>query len=503
MKRCIICGNVGDDNSTVCEVCGNPYVDMEEGASGEGILQEQPGTDFAETSEPEIPQTQENGAEAAQVNETETAEAEASRPVRHPQNAAGAHPTRRMRGGPQIYGQEGSAPGMEYGRQGAIRRNVQGRRPAQSAGRPMQGGQNMASGRPAQGGQNVTSGRPAQGTQNMAPPRPAQGGQNAASGRPAQMNGQAPAMQTAGQQGRPGSRPANPGQTGRPMGQGAADMGYAQSRPVQAAGRAPQSYGHKASQIMEASRDMMRSPLFLLIAILYTAHLVGAIAAIFMEQMNYSQAVRLLKSMALPSQLSGYAQTVISLLSQLDSGAVAANLVLHLPNLLFCIGLWLIFATAMTAKENMSGVGFVFTRITIIFNMVISCIVMAATLVVTVAIVIASWASGTVSMMVLSAIALVAVIAVVMMVIMYYFCYLATLKTCRLNGDEGESYGRVSGYVAVIHILLALVSVINLLSGIVNGEIANIIGGAGSIGWMLLFAVWLFMYRGKLEEIEG
>lgn len=248
---------------------------------------------------------------------------------------------------------------------------------------------------------------------------------------------------------------------------------------------------------------MMRSPLFLLIAILYTAHLVGAIAAIFMEQMNYSQAVRLLKSMALPSQLSGYAQTVISLLSQLDSGAVAANLVLHLPNLLFCIGLWLIFATAMTAKENMSGVGFVFTRITIIFNMVISCIVMAATLVVTVAIVIASWASGTVSMMVLSAIALVAVIAVVMMVIMYYFCYLATLKTCRLNGDEGESYGRVSGYVAVIHILLALVSVINLLSGIVNGEIANIIGGAGSIGWMLLFAVWLFMYRGKLEEIEG
>ena len=30
MKRCIICGNVGSDDSTVCEVCGNPYLDIRE-----------------------------------------------------------------------------------------------------------------------------------------------------------------------------------------------------------------------------------------------------------------------------------------------------------------------------------------------------------------------------------------------------------------------------------------------------------------------------------------
>ena len=32
MKRCIICGNLGDDNSTVCEVCGNPYMDLDDDA---------------------------------------------------------------------------------------------------------------------------------------------------------------------------------------------------------------------------------------------------------------------------------------------------------------------------------------------------------------------------------------------------------------------------------------------------------------------------------------
>ena len=30
MKRCIICGHVGSDDSTVCEVCGNPYLDIRE-----------------------------------------------------------------------------------------------------------------------------------------------------------------------------------------------------------------------------------------------------------------------------------------------------------------------------------------------------------------------------------------------------------------------------------------------------------------------------------------
>ena len=60
----------------------------------------------------------------------------------------------------------------------------------------------------------------------------------------------------------------------------------------------------------------------------------------------------------------------------------------------------------------------------------------------------------------------------------------------------------LSGYVAVVHIVLGVFAIIDLLSGIVNSEIVNIIGGAGSIGWMLLFAVWIFMYRGRMDELE-
>ena len=57
MKRCIICGNLGDDNSTVCEVCGNPYMDLDDDApdrmeAGDDPVTE-PEPDISEDWEPE------------------------------------------------------------------------------------------------------------------------------------------------------------------------------------------------------------------------------------------------------------------------------------------------------------------------------------------------------------------------------------------------------------------------------------------------------------------
>ena len=457
MKRCIICGNIGDENSTVCEKCGNPYVDISETVSAAA----------------EAENVQAEAAEApaeSQAEEAPAEEASASEPAPQIVQGAGrtpeaARPARRVRSGPQIYGQEGQAPaGAPYGRQGMVRRSVQG-------GRPMN--------RPANADQMAGAAQPA------APAaQPVNVGQPMNAGRP----------------GNPQGRPAAPGPQGRPM-----NPGQMQGRPAPAPGMGarPAAAGFLPRQRMETARKMLRSPLFLLIAVLHTAYLAGSVAAVFLHQMNYSQVVRLINSFELPSQVSGYANTVVALLSKLDSGMLFANIALRIPDLLFCLGLWMIFFLAVTAKENMSGAGFGFVKATVIINMVISCLVMLVLLIVSVAVLIASWVSGTMSMIVISAVLLVLIITVCMMVIMYYFCYLATLKTCRLNGDEGESYGRVSGYVAGIHILLALTGVVNLLSGIVNSEIANIVAGAGSIGWMLLFAVWIFLYRGKMDEIEA
>lgn len=529
MKRCIICGNVGDDNSTKCDVCGNPFIDTtgktpeemkmasavepdEESikatfvhaveASGQAAQAAKNKAAQAEKenivqekqAQPVVPETHKREC-AVTAPETEPVKAEAqqrktqaaapemqnrqiysdAQRTPHRAQSSSSRPVRRMKSGPQIYGQEGSETSARgYDHQGTIRRDVQHV--------PQQAAQNR------QPQRQDSQARVMQGQKNTQPQMGVQG----QPGVQRQMN----AQRQPNQQGRPMYQ-------GQPMGQPPYSQPQRQGMPVQAAGTkmAAPSDSYQARQIQEVSRGMLRSPIFLLIAILNTVCFAGTIAAIFLREMNYSQVIRLIKEFDLPAQISGYVGSVTSVLSMLDSGALFANLAMHIPDLLFVIGLWLVFAAALKSGEGMSGIGFGFVKATVIINMIVACVVSAFILIVTVAVVIASWVSGTMPVIIGAAAALVIAIAVVMMVIMYYFCHLATIKTCRLNSIEGGSYGKVSRYVAIIHIVLGLVSVVDLLSGIVNSELSNIVGSIGKIGWLLLFAIWIFMYRDKMEEI--
>ena len=425
MKRCIICGNVGDENSTTCEKCGNPYVDMPaDEAAAEAAAPEAAGQEQTETAKEAKPAG--NGPQAAR-----------------PQGAP-----RRRKSGPQIYGQ--SETPAESG-QGVVRRNVQGRAPQDPNGRPVN--------RP-NGPQGAPAGRP-------------NGPQGAPMNRPNGPQG-APAVRPNGPQGVPAGRPNGP-----------------QMRP-----------SYNGMQVMETARKAIKSPLFILIALLNTVYLVSSIAAIFLEQLNFSVAARLLSGVNLPTQFVGYMDKFLVLMAKLDTDAVVVNLAMRVPDLLFCIGLWLILVTAFSAKETMSGIGFGFVKLVLIINMIKNCVVVLAGLVISVVLTVAAWVSGTGSMTVASTVTLVLMIVIAMMVIMYYFCYMATFKTVRLNASTGEPYGKVSVYVAIMEIILALTAILNLLSGIVNAEISAITGAAGKMGWMILFALWIFSYRSRMSEFE-
>ena len=403
MKRCIICGNVGDENSTTCEKCGNPYVDMPaDEAAAEAAAPEAAGQEQTETAKEAKPAG--NGPQAAR-----------------PQGAP-----RRRKSGPQIYGQ--SETPAESG-QGVVRRNVQGRAPQDPNGRPVN--------------------------------------------RPNGPQG-APVNRPNGPQGAPANRPNGP----------------------------HLSPSYNGMQVIETARKAIKSPLFILIALLNTVYLVSSIAAIFLEQLNFSVAARLLSGVNLPTQFVGYMDKFLVLMAKLDTDAVVVNLAMRVPDLLFCIGLWLILVTAFSAKETMSGIGFGFVKLVLIINMIKNCVVVLAGLVISVVLTVAAWVSGTGSMTVASTVTLVLMIVIAMMVIMYYFCYMATFKTVRLNASTGEPYGKVSVYVAIMEIILALTAILNLLSGIVNAEISAITGAAGKMGWMILFALWIFSYRSRMSEFE-
>ena len=463
MKRCIICGNLGDDNSTVCEVCGNPYMDLDDDApdrmeAGDDPVTE-PEPDISEDWEPEQEapvaeevEAQDEISEAEEIEEEPEQQAIAPKEETEQQTVQTARPRtagnngHRMKSGPQIYGQmagQGATDQMQP--DGMLRRTMNG------------------------------NDRPANHHPTAGVRRPIAG------------------------QGRPMNSQGQPSQ-GRPMNSQGQPM--MQNRPMSAPQYDMPSMGFRNTKIREMSKKSFQSPIFLLVALLQTVYLAGSIAAIFMKQLNFSQVMRLITGISMPTQITGYMDQLLRLMAKLDTGAVLANLAIRIPDILMCLGLWIIVFAARSKKEEMPGVGFTFLKIVVIIGLIKSCVLMLAGLVISVALVVSAWVSGVQTMIVAAVVTLVIMIVLTMFVVMYYFSYLAMLRTFRTNTQKGESYGAASGYVAVVYILMGLFGIIGLLSGIVNGEISGIVGSAGRIGWMLLMAFWIFGYRSTLGEIE-
>lgn len=602
MKRCIICGHVGSDDSTVCEVCGNPYLDIresdysteedeqmddadvvyEEDAAAvedtykaENDEQEDADTDFVQETAKESTQTENVNAEdhtaeaeyepldAFEASEEEdlayVPQPKADEPddaglyevprmqdapeeeaVPNPDAETGTKQAAPLRGEPHIYGQgDADRSGKQRMTSGAIRREMGRAYEGSRADAPARGAARPADVRkPAQmSGRVQRAGRPE--------------GRNAAEqARPEDMAGMQRRQSEAGNGRRPmqagtgngGRAPqAMAGSAGRPMqaangrrpvqangaeyvrgaagslngGQGAPNRGPAAVRPVNVQGgpvnmqnrpagayvNAARPVNYAAQRLAMTARGVLKSPLLILVALLQTVYLAGAVMAVFLKQVDFSQAARLLSNVNFPAQMAGYMNSVLNVISRLGNGAIVANLIPRIPELLLCLGLWMTVIAARTKKEKMSGTGLGLWKAYVIIGMIGACLALLGGLIISVAIVVSAWVAGTKSVIAVSVIVLILLIVVTMLVVMYYFSYLATLKTFRKNAN-GEVYGTASGYVAVIHVIAGLLGIISLLSGIVNAEIGTIISAAGQIGWMVLFGVWIFQYRTKLSGEE-
>ena len=602
MKRCIICGHVGSDDSTVCEVCGNPYLDIresdysteedeqmddadvvyEEDAAAvedtykaENDEQEDADTDFVQETAKESTQTEnvnveDHTAEAEyepldafeaseeedlayvpqpKADESDDAglyevprmqDAPEEEAVPNPDAETGTKQAAPLRGEPHIYGQgDADRSGKQRMTSGAIRREMGRAYEGSRADAPARGAARPADVRkPAQmSGRAQRAGRPeGRNAAEQARPEDMAGMQRRQS---EAGNGRRPMQAGTGNDGR--APQAMAGNAGRPMqaangrrpvqtngaeyvrgaagslngGQGAPNRGPAAVRPVNVQGgpvnmqnrpagayvNAARPVNYAAQRLAMTARGVLKSPLLILVALLQTVYLAGAVMAVFLKQVDFSQAARLLSNVNFPAQMAGYMNSVLNVISRLGSGAIVANLIPRIPELLLCLGLWMTVIAARTKKEKMSGTGLGLWKAYVIIGMIGTCLALLGGLIISVAIVVSAWVAGTKSVIAVSVIVLILLIVVTMLVVMYYFSYLATLKTFRKNAN-GEVYGTASGYVAVIHIIAGLFGIISLLSGIVNAEIGTIISAAGQIGWMVLFGVWIFQYRTKLSGEE-
>ncbi len=415
------------------------------------------------------------GAPYSQVRRTVYGQDEQGRPdqrqiqriVRQPQG--GQMPAQRMSGQPQ------SAQGSRTAyRQPDGRMRPDQRQPQRTARQPYAPGSQMSSPVPGSRpqGQRVPRGQ-------------ARGAVYDQNGRP---QGRVPYSQ--------GGRVPSGGQMGdpdRPQGT------MVRKRDGYAPGYAPVRSGLSGRQLMEQSKKMFRSPVFLLIAALCTVFTVTTIASVLLQDLSFSQVVNILANFDAPSELMAYANRILSFISKLGSGMIVVSLLLHLPEFLLCVGFWMLFITAGSSRDPMPGTGFLCTKIYIIIKMIIMCIVMLICLIMSVVFTVSAWMSDILQAKILSAVFLAAMVVITMMVIMYFFCLLHTVKVCRANAIQGDNFSSVSRYAAVLTIFAALCSVIGLLSAIVNSETAGIVSFACKIGWMVLAGLWILMYRSKIK----
>lgn len=479
MKRCIICGNTGDDNSTVCSVCGGPFEDAVAGRDNMSKTQDM--AQITKQLEEIFQNTEQEAADDVEIrlddiwNDDELAGAKAAvtELVLEDDIAAHAAPEQIEEAQPEApmaastEAPEQKRPEAKQAPQG------QSKRPRRMKSEPQIYGQAQMGGAEAYQGQQGVMRRTMQG----------------------QPSGRAPQSRPSAEQ--PQERMAARAPQSRPM----AEAGQTRpaGRPTPAMDAAQQTRHEKS--VMTAARGAIRSPLFFLIAVLNTAALAGSVAAIFLKELNYAQFARLVTDLALPAQIAGYTDQFKSFMATMDNSAVGLNLALKIPALLFCLGLWLVFFCAGRKEGQASACGFGLMKVVVIFRMILSCIVVLAGLVVSVTLVVAAWASGTQNMIISAIVTMAVTIVIAMMVIMYFCCYLATIKTCALSAKTGETYGTASVYVAIVQIILALTSIITLLSGIVNLEISNIVGAIGRMGWLILFGLWILGYRKKIKNV--
>ncbi|MCD7736283.1 MAG: hypothetical protein LUI07_04875 [Lachnospiraceae bacterium] len=524
MKRCTICGNIGSEDDTVCKVCGNPLSETE-GKPGNGEAS-------AGSGEPELTVISENaGAEDAAAQDAEASAEKstvrkAEKPVKEPNAAQRTARPRRTRSGPQIYGQDSMA-GYD-GAQGVIRRDVHGGH-SSDAGQAGEGTSREVGGgarrqrHTSQGAQQYADMRQTiQGQRTNTQQTDAQGNRSGA--RQTVANGSGANEQQTISRGRGSGEQQLNVQGYRPEAQhlearGQRPNGQQMNRQGQRSGMQPTAMGGippyaQASQenrasvpnagisgrIIEAARGALRSPMFIFVALFYTLYLFSSVAAIFLRELNYAQIARLLTLVDLPSQLNGYVSMFQGAMAQLDSGALVLNLIIRVPDFLFCLGLWLVCISARRSEGQMPGAGFLLMKLVVVLNMIMACLILLVVLVLSVTLVIASWRAGTQGLLVVSVITLALAIGVTMAIIMYYFCYLGTINSIQKNVRMGELYGKASAYVAVLNMILSLTGIVSILSGIVNMEVTGITTGVGRIGGMFLLGVWILRYRSTLSE---
>ncbi len=205
----------------------------------------------------------------------------------------------------------------------------------------------------------------------------------------------------------------------------------------------------------------------------------------------------------LASQLVKMVVNVQGIVAQLGNMVeLGIAIVFLVPNVLYCLALWLMFFRTDTKRRQFPMGGYTLAKVMMVFKFLIACLVLAIGLVISVYFVVvgAQRKSGSVdSSLIQGVILLIVMIVLSVFVVMYYIQWMFCLKVVKDNAKKGTDPGRMPGFVVFLSILCAGACVALMIPMAPNDYIGLASRGAAA-AYFLISGLWVLIYKIKVKR---
>ena len=306
---------------------------------------------------------------------------------------------------------------------------------------------------------------------------------------------------------------------------GSAGYGYRQpgGQEPQGQGGRP-DYGRRESaggskMFMVRARKRVKSVTFFLMALTFTAMFALNVYNIYCgnAMRNITESESMLANILSGTGTNFFTQILTELASQMVKMVVNVQgiitqlgktvelgiaVVFLVPNVLYCLALWLMFFRTDTKRRQFPMGGYTLARVMMVLKFLIACLVLAVGLVIAVYFVVvgAQRKSGAAdSSLIQGVILLIVMIVVSIFVVMYYIQWMFCLKVVRDNAKKGTDPGRMPGFVVFLS-LLCTAACVALMIPMAPNDYIGLAARGSAAAYFLISGLWVFIYKIKVKR---
>ncbi len=516
MKRCMYCGHENEDSLVTCSVCGNRLGDpvpTQEPVTIEEIALEGTGGVSAEASQDGV------SAEASQEGMSDNA---AGSDLQDSPNEAGQE---ELPSGGAMQEEAASTP-LTQDQQRAADEEMVTQEPAFAGQVPV----NSQFGETTPAGQFTGS----ENTYSAPDMTPGYGedwrqdvGRGQTYGARTQYEARREGRRAQQREGVTGGTYGQGGTYGAPQRDqyGSAGYGYRQPGGQDASAQGGRTdYGRRESAggskvFMVRARKRVKSVTFFLMALAFTAMLALNAYNIFCGNAlrNIMESDVMLANILSGAGTNFFTQTVTELSSQMvkmvvnvqeivvqlgQAVVLGVAIVFLVPNVLYCLALWLMFFRTDTKRRQFPMGGYALARVMMVLKFLIACMVLAVGLVISVYFVVvgAQRKTGSIdSSLIQGVILLIVMIVLSVFVVMYFIQWMFCLKVVSCNAKKGTDPGKMPGFVVFLSLMCTAACVALMIPMAPNDYIGLAARGAAA-AYFLISGLWVLIYKIRVKR---